>query len=204
MNLPFYVVTGDLAGDAPKSIMRLTQDWVRNAFPVLTVFYRGRGVEWFGGELPYLFDWMSRKRRVNPVPDLGRLPGSTSDTLDTYQLARDTDNHFYWLSTETVADRYTFAGKKGGLVVPARLQGTIQPGNKLRVYTIGVKDVTIWLSPGMVDFSKPVDVELRGLRDARVVKGKAPIQPDLELMMEDLYERADTRRPVLATIKLTP
>src|SRR5262249_47633157 len=43
MNLPFYVVTGDLAGDAPKTIMRLTQDGIAAGYPMLTVFYGGRG-----------------------------------------------------------------------------------------------------------------------------------------------------------------
>ena len=35
--------------------------------------------EWFGGELPYMFDWMSRKRRNTPITHLGRSGGELGD-----------------------------------------------------------------------------------------------------------------------------
>src|SRR6266699_2598908 len=65
--LPLYIVGGDHTGAPDKTIRKLFETWVPHNYPALFVEYKGRGLEWFGGEVPYLFDWMSRKRRNTPV-----------------------------------------------------------------------------------------------------------------------------------------
>ena len=206
MNLPFYVVTGDLAGDAPKNILRITQEWITKGFPTLSVFYRGRGVDWFGGELPFMFEWMAHKKRANPFPELGHYPVNR-DGAEAYHMMRANDNRYYWISSDSIDERYTYEHKKPKSdVIPARLQGTVSAGNQIRVYTIGLKQVTLSFGPGMIDYDKPVTVKLVGLRgdSAAPWSSKVPLRPDLALMMDDLFERCDTRRPVFVQVRLVP
>jgi hypothetical protein len=58
----------------------------------------------------------------------------------------------------------------------------------------------------MIDYDKPVTVKLVGLRgdSATPWSSKVPLRPDLALMMDDLFERCDTRRPVFAQVRLVP
>src|SRR5262249_55421015 len=69
--LPFYIVAGELASEAPKAIrdqLRLTS--IPRGQPIIYVEYKGRGQEWFGGELPTIFDWMNRKKRSMANPEV--------------------------------------------------------------------------------------------------------------------------------------
>src|SRR5262249_53303816 len=87
--LPFYVVGGDLDGDASKQCRQyLFEHWVPGGYPSLWVEYKGRGQEWFSGEVPYMFDWMNRKKRAPGYPDLGRSGGANRG--DEYQSMRTT------------------------------------------------------------------------------------------------------------------
>ena len=64
--------------------------------PGLMAVYKGRGLEWYAAETPVIFDWMSRKKRVNGAAVLALGTGSPSVADD----ARDTDNRFYWLQAD--------------------------------------------------------------------------------------------------------
>src|SRR5207253_5941874 len=65
--LPFYVIDGDLDGPGVKDNRQEFQHWIGHAYPSLYIQYKGRGSEWFGGELPYVFDWMNRKKRAKEI-----------------------------------------------------------------------------------------------------------------------------------------
>src|SRR5207247_1309522 len=62
--LPFYVVDGEMNGRGPEENRELFHAWMPRGFPGLYVEYKGRGFEYFRGEMPYIFDWMSRKTRA--------------------------------------------------------------------------------------------------------------------------------------------
>ena len=61
--LPFYVVTGSQAGPALQELRRVFEEWMPRGYPAIMSVYKGRGAEWFPGETPVMFEWMSRKRR---------------------------------------------------------------------------------------------------------------------------------------------
>jgi hypothetical protein len=163
-------------------------------YPAIAVSYKGRSYEWFGFELPYAFDWMNRKRREAAVPELGK-PGLAAGDGEEYRTLRASDDRFYWLSTKEISPQNLIATFLGQKKTPnaARLQGSILPGNTIHVKTVGVKDVTVWLGKGMVDFSLPIRIRVNNEHDWN--NDRKPVKPDLSVLLEDLYDRGDRQRP---------
>src|SRR5262249_34341728 len=52
--LPFYVVIGDRSGALQNQNREQYKYWVASNYPSLFIEYKGRGVEFFAGEVPYL------------------------------------------------------------------------------------------------------------------------------------------------------
>jgi pimeloyl-ACP methyl ester carboxylesterase len=189
--LPFYVVNGDQAGEPHRQDYNQFKDWVPHGYPAIYVIYKGRGAEWFGAELANLFDWMGRKRRANPLVQLGRDGGSTS-LGDEFRTSRLTDNRFYWLGADLVSKScLTGIPPKDykGDVQPATLCATIEKNNII-AHTFGVKTMSIWLGKGMIDFDRPVTVIVNTQNQVTAQKRK----PSLDVLVEDFYQRADRQR----------
>jgi dienelactone hydrolase len=200
-NLPFYFVLGEQSGKMAEETRRLFVEWMPRGYPALEVMYRGRGVDWFDGELPFIFDWMSRKKRANPILDLGvEISGAMGQQ---YRSQRSTDNHFYWLTSDEMDMRFlTLDVPKegtGNISKAAHFQASIREGNNVIVRTLGLKAVTVWFAPGMVNFDKPVTI--RANNQMWNNKGK-PIQPSMSVLLEDLYMRGDRARPFVARVDL--
>ena len=83
-------------------------------------------------------------------------------------------------------------GKNGGQVVPATLQGDIRGSNFVDVQCKGVKHLTIWLSNEMIDWSRPVKVQINYNLPQTWQKPKM-VEQSLEVLLEDYYERGDRR-----------
>jgi predicted esterase len=190
--LPFYVVDGAYDGKGPEYNRAQFKDWVRSHYPCLYVEYKGRGPEWFAGELPHMFDWMAPKKRTNPWYNLGDKEG--------FCTMRPTDNRFYWLSTDAVRPGcFNEAGQSWKSTRrPASLSASIASANTVFVHTLGVDDVTVWFGPGMLDFEKPVAFRING-KFAR----KELLPPSLEVLLEDLYQRGDRHRLYLGKQRFT-
>src|SRR5262245_57339888 len=107
--LPVYMIMGDKFGPAVSAIRMLSERWMNpnRGFPALIVSYKGRGLEWFSEELPYAFDWMSRKRRADATKVVGppRYDGKTN--VPGFSSVRRTDNRFHWLSTDDIRPERT-------------------------------------------------------------------------------------------------
>jgi hypothetical protein len=205
--LPFYVVTGGRMGkDSRKRTSDLMDKWmmVRN-FPMLWIEYKGRGTEWFGGELPNMFDWMRPKRRVFPLHECGNGNGN-GQFENEFTILRHGDNHFYWLSTDAVNPGNVAPSppwENKGPITAAILSGEIRPKtNEIIIQYRGLKQLTIWLGRGsrgesMIDFDRPVAITIgfNKLPDRKV-------EPKLETLLEDLRERGDRQRLFLAKIEL--
>jgi predicted esterase len=194
--LPFYVVSGDRSGDT-KETKDIFREWVPHGYPVLYVRYKGRGLEWFPEELPSIFDWMDRKKRSNPTSELGRLGGPLGDEFLT---VRPTDNHFYWLSTDKIRDSQV--NTKAGWdphIIGATLQAN-RGGNHINVRVQGLEEVTVWfaLGDGMTDFDKPLNIYV-----GTQLRYSSKVTPSLETMLEDLVDRGDRQRLVVACVKVT-
>ncbi|MFL5245895.1 MAG: hypothetical protein ACJ8FY_27805 [Gemmataceae bacterium] len=195
--LPFYVVCGDHGGEFHKQNYTMMKDWLPRSYPMIYVQYKGRGAEWFSGEMPAIFDWMDRKKRANPQFKLG-TDGLGGGMGDEFCTMRSTDNHFYWLSTNTIAKRCLNeeAPWKGSRMA-ATMTATIK-GNVITARLYGIEDLTIWLGRGTVDFSKKVSV---WVGNSMKIQNKT-ISPKLEVLLNDLFERGDRQRLFLDKVVL--
>jgi pimeloyl-ACP methyl ester carboxylesterase len=209
--LPFYIVMGtrvpDFAPDRQNQTALREQftSWVQNGYNALWVEYKGRGVEWLGGELDNMFDWMRFQKRALPMSRLGSdgLGGAGGEEFTTHRLS---DNRFYWLTAEGLrADVIMPEGRWQMTRPAATLTARInQETNTIIVKAVGVKQLTISIvrnSAGqhIVDLDRPVTVTsgLRTLRD------KHKVVPSLKVLLEDLHERMDRRHLVIDKIVLT-
>jgi pimeloyl-ACP methyl ester carboxylesterase len=186
-NLPVYMITGEMAGSAPKWLKKVFDEWHPQGFPALLVMEKGRGMEWFGAEMPAAYDWMNRQKRVFPARALGN-PGGVSD--GSYRSLRSIDNRFYWLSSSAARNLSKSMPPKGE-VVPARFGATVFDGNRINVSVLNVNQVTVWLAPAQVDFSKPVSVTVDGNVRGSVNK---LLPPSLAVLLEDLADRGDRQQ----------
>ena len=200
--LPFYIVDGDHSGaDHAKNVREQFDEWV-NKYPMLWIQYRGRGVEWYGGEVPTMFDWMHGKKRAFPLQQLG---GPGSDQLGTCFIThRATDDSFYWLTTDDVQSRCINSETNWKANTPrATLEAHVNlENNTILLDTNGVNQVTVWLGANsdgvdMVRFDKPVTV--RWTRRENVWKDRM-VTRSLGTLLEDLARRGDRQR--LFTAKL--
>ena len=69
---PSHLDLWDPKDNVPDNIRSVFKDWIRGHYPSLYVEYKGRSSEWYGGEVPTMMEWMSRKRRMLPLKDMGR------------------------------------------------------------------------------------------------------------------------------------
>jgi hypothetical protein len=202
--LPYYVVSGDRAGDdIYQKIRDQFKEWVQRGFPSLWVQYKGRGAEWFGGDVPLMFDWMRNKRRIFPLHQLGTE--SNGGPVGTeFQTMRAGDNRFYWLSTDAINEACLNSVARWRVnVTPATLTARIDPTtNEVSVRATGLKQLTVWFGRDvkgtpMIDFDKPVLIRV-GLE----TKHNNKVSPSLATMLEDLYQRGDRQRLFLAKVSL--
>jgi pimeloyl-ACP methyl ester carboxylesterase len=194
--LPFYVVNGQLSGAANQNVRYVFERWAPNGFPAVQVVYKGRGLEWYPAEVPVFFDWMGRKRRANGTATLQLGNGPRFG----WQTQRETDNRFYWLGADRIAPANLVNPQAPNRnIVPAELQGDVRGNNLLELRARGVRTVSVWLGRDMIDWTKPVRVNLNG----SVAPGWRPqvIRPDVGVMLEDYYQRGDRRMLYLARLE---
>jgi hypothetical protein len=201
--LPFYVVSGTLG--APEFNLKIKeqfQEWVQRGFPSLWVQYKGRGQEWFGGDVPHMFDWMRNKRRNFPLRQLG-IESNGGPVGTEFRTMRAGDNRFYWLSADEINQGSLTSVANWRPVSPATMTARIDPTtNEVTVTTHNVKKLTVWFGrdakgTAMIDFDKPVLI-----RVGTDTKHNKKVPPSLTTMLDDLYERGDRQQLFLAKVTL--
>jgi hypothetical protein len=190
--LPFYVVNGERTGEAAKANRKLFKEWVRWNYPSFYVEYKGRGVEWFGGELPTLMDWMGLKKRAHPLRELGQSNFGSGTEFKTMRL---TDNRFYWIQGEVQPNLINDAAHWRSQISAATLQATIFSTNHINVHTTGIGQAVLWLGPNMIDFTKPIT-----LRVNTQTSNPITVRPSLETLLEDVYWRGDRQQVYFARL----
>jgi hypothetical protein len=164
---------------------------------MLYIEYKGRGLEWYGGEVPYLFDWMSRKKRVTAPLEIGRPGGVTSEE---FAALRPTDDRFYWLTVAALSERnQNEAGRWRRGVIPGSIHGRVGEGNRLFVSALGFRRVTVWFGQGMIDFDKNVTMTVN--RQQRWFNRK--VTPNVATLLEDFYRRGDRQRLFWAKVEFS-
>jgi pimeloyl-ACP methyl ester carboxylesterase len=201
--LPMYFACGFKSPDGEK-IHELFNNWiVHRHYPALWVEYKGRGVEWFGGEVSNAFDWMRNKRRAFPLRQLG-TDGRGGTFGDEFCSLRSCDNHFYWLSSEDIRVSRTLETWNRGRVQPASFHARVNyDANDIVVKATGVRDLTIWLARNSkgedtIDFEKPVTVH----HPFSTLPWRQKVTPRLDVLLDDLYQRGDRQQLFLAKITL--
>jgi pimeloyl-ACP methyl ester carboxylesterase len=211
--LPFYVVQGEKNGGHGKAMQKLFKEhWTKTPFVSMYVEYKGRSSEWFSEEVSKIVWWMSGKKRHMPVKEMGRT-NLGGNLLEEFRSTRQSDNRFYWLSSDAIADRNLgehAVEKWNSKFLPATFQADLSVGNKseksgdakiwnqanLRVS--GLKQLTFWITPGMMDFSKPLQLNVNG----QFIGGHRKIAPSLETLLEEVYRTGDRQRLFVARIDL--
>lgn len=209
--LPFYVVEGDRNGVNSKMTRGVFKDWVRCQYASLYIEYKGRASEWYAGELPSMMNWMTRKKRYHPNRQLGRYnTGGSPGSAEEFRSLRDSDNRYYWLSTDAITKTHLVTDLATvNRVLPATLQGELRVGNELErnaakiwsqfnIRTSGVKQVTLWLEEGMIDFAKPVRVRVNGEQFG----ADRVIPPSIATMLEELAVSGDRQRLCFARVDM--
>ncbi|HTU26717.1 MAG TPA: peptidase [Pirellulales bacterium] len=178
--VPFYVVGGELDGDKMATNSKVLDRYLINRFDVTVVEYEGRGHEHFHDEILRIFDWMGRHKR-------DFFPKKFS-----VATMRSWDNSFWWLGladfpASGIIDPINWEQRRG--FQPVRVDASIK-GNSVYV-TTGADKVTVWLSPELVDFSKPVRIDVKGQRLNR----DPNLVPDLATLLDDVRARGDRQHP---------
>jgi pimeloyl-ACP methyl ester carboxylesterase len=207
--LPFYVVEGDRNGGNPKATRSLFRDWIRCQYASIYLEYKGRSSEWFGAEVPQMMNWMSRKKRAHPMRQLGRHDNSAHlGGAEEFRTMRACDNRFYWLSTDALLDKYNTEGRKWSPQAPvAAMQADLHVGNELVkkganiwsqfvIRVSGVKQVSLWIEEGMIDFTKDVEIRVNGSPAGAHRK----IEPKLATMLEEVATTGDRQRLYFARV----
>jgi hypothetical protein len=159
-------------------------------FDTTYVEYRGRGHEHFSDEILRIFDWMSRRQRMFFPP-----------TIDVVSM-RPWDRFFWWVEMERPPARTMVLpsqwppppGIRPFAIEAKTMPANTVPASMLSVHC-GADRVRIWLSPELVDFSRPVTVTLDGRK-----LWKDTVVPDKRLLLEDLRLRADRQHPFWAVV----
>jgi predicted esterase len=186
--VPFYVVSGEM-DDA--KLVRNAMDldrYLRRGFDATVVEYRGRGHEDFYEEILRIFDWMGRFHR-NFFP-----------RKFACQTMRSWDNFFWWIEVKGLPPRSEVDPSNWPPPVgtqPVQVKGDINDRNGLNVRT-GTSQVTVWLSPKMLDFNKRAIITVNG---RRINGADQMIKPDLHVLLEDVRTRGDRLHPFWAKLE---
>ena len=131
---------------------------------------------------------MNRKERARGVASLRLDKGR----FEPWQTFRDTDDRFYWIGATELSKGNKFVKPERPDIppLPATFSADVR-NNTVYVNNVqGVKEITIWLERGMIDWSKDVaasvDTSLKGMK-------KQTLKPDLGLMLEELYRTGDRK-----------
>ncbi|MCI0680702.1 MAG: hypothetical protein L0Y71_01245 [Gemmataceae bacterium] len=209
--LPFYIIEGQNNGKLPEqTLKKLVTPWLRMRYPAIYVEYKGRASEWYGMEMPTMFEWMNKKKRHFPNREAG-VAGVRAGDGEEFKTLRECDNKFYWIGTNEIDERFLTDGASFQLSTrPATLQASIgigneAGGNKARIWnqinirTSGVKQVSVWLAPNMIDFTKPVVFRVNGVQRGN----QRVIVPSLPDMLEEYYQSGDKERLFYAKVDVT-
>ena len=176
--LPLYFVAGQLDGNRLASNAPEIDRYMRYAgFDAMYVEYQGRGHEHFQEEILRMFEWMELNRR-----DFHRKEWECV-------AMRPWDQFFWWVELGDYPDRFVVLPsqwprpKTREAVTEAR----ITDNNTIRV-TTPATSVTIWLSPSLVDFSRPITWG----------RDRVDVTPSNEVLLEDVRTRADRQHPFWA------
>lgn len=185
--ISWYFVCGELDGDKMAHNARELDRYFGRNKDNTVVEYLGRGYEPFGDELQRIFDWMGRRSRKMP---------------EEFQCVtmRPWDNFFWWLEVGGLPDKSMIAPASWPPPRSARpfpVIGKIGNANRVSAKT-QAGEVTVWLGPEFVDFSKPITVELKG---RKMTAPGVEVKPMMSVLLEDARTRAERQHPFWSKVE---
>lgn len=181
--LPLYVTLGDLAPASNEVVFgQVLKPMIAEAWDVTYTEYFRRGLEDLPEEAPFVFDWMDRRRR-DPYPKSFEVVS-----------ARACDNRFFGVVVREFAPGRTTAPEavepNAKNLKPATIKvDSSKLSNLLRLQTVGASRLDVWVSPGLIDFKKRMEVRVNGR-----ARFKGLAKPDLMQLLEDLRVRGDRQQ----------
>jgi hypothetical protein len=186
--VPLYFVAGEKDGSRMSDNAAVLDKFFLKRFDTTVVEYLGRGHEPFPDEVLEAFSWMelpTHRRRGSP-------PEFTCNTM------RPWDNFFWWIEGRNFPNSVHPASWPLRNARPTQVYGRVQKANHLLAKT-AAEQTTLWLSPDIVDFSKPIKITLNG-RKLGIASGST--RPDPEVLLEDVRTRGDRHRPFWAKLQI--
>lgn len=186
--VPLYFVAGEKDGLKMSANADVLDRYLRKRYDTTVVEYLGRGQEPFHDEIIHAFDWMALANH--------RRLGSPSEFA--CNVLRPWDSFFWWIEGHDfpkLVHPEQWTTKKAR---PTAVQGRILKQNVLTARTASAS-TTFWLSPDVVDFSKPIEIKLNG---RKLTKRHGSTQPDLTVLLEDVRSRGDRLRPFWAKVQV--
>ena len=188
--LPIYLVGGELDSASFGQNSMDIDRYFAKGFDATYVEYRGRGHEHFSDEILRIFDWIGRRERKFFPP-----------VIDAVSM-RPWDRFFWWVEMERPPARTVVLpsewppppGIRPFVIEAKTMPPNTLPANTLAVHC-GADRVRIWLSPELVDFSRPVNITLDGRKLL-----KDSVVPDKRLLLEDIRLRTDRQHPFWAVV----
>jgi pimeloyl-ACP methyl ester carboxylesterase len=179
--VPLYFVQGELDGTKMTENAQLFDKYLGKRYDTTVIEYHGRGYEPFHDEILNIFDWLGRHKREWP-------------TDFKCATMRDWDNYFWWIEGIGFSDTVMPGNwpKRGAR--PTMVEGRKLSGNSVRARTAAEQTI-VWLRPDLVDFNKPMRIEINGKRVT------ADTSPSLDVLLEDARTRADFKRPFWARVE---
>jgi hypothetical protein len=161
-----------------------------------------------------MFDWITRKKRYHPMREMGRRH-TGGGVGEEFRTMRACDDRFYWLSTDEIDPRHlNSASSWVRSIPPATMLASISVPNELvvkpggqkeakifsqvNIQTKGLRQLTVWLAPNMVDFAKPIRIRVNGTN----IGGDRIIPPNPSVLMEDFFYNGDRQRLYYAKVPL--
>jgi len=199
-HIPLYLVWGEMEGVGAQ------RKWLTNAATmnryllaqarpgdVTAVRYIGRGMEGFSEEILNVFEWMKLRQRT-VVPSEFEV-----------KTMRPWDSFFWWVEMpslsgdrpDNMVDPIDFQARSAAR--PIRVQSRLNRGtNGVSVTTAPrVANVQVFLSPDMIDFRTKTSVTVN---DKRYHPLNGMVEPNIEVMLEDVRTRGDRLHPFWALL----
>ncbi|MFO0820337.1 MAG: peptidase [Pirellulales bacterium] len=181
--VPMYFVAGELDGDR---MSRNSEQFDRYfkfvGYDVMVTEYLGRGHEHFQEDQLRIFEWMRLHQRDFFPKEFQCVSFRPWDNFFWYAEFREFPPKTMVLPAVWPPPRNSN---------PAGFGGKITENNGVNI-DVGGGKATLWLSPEMVDFSRRVQVNGKGMN----------IAPSLETLLEDVRTRGDRQHPFWAKVSL--
>ena len=186
MNLAFCFVSGQFDLGRIVDNKLVWNKWLQGRdYDVTLVEYQGRLAETFAEELPHVFQWMARHKRIFAVEKF------TGGTL------RPWARQFWWLEADRIPPEdivLPALWPPKEKILSANFSGKMLAQNKFVVSVPKGTSATMWLSRELVDFSKNIEISGRG-NDFR-----GAVKPSRKVLLEDVRQRGDRQHPFWAKI----